>query len=99
MGYLLQRRNGLGRIESERFRKLEEFHNVNTALPAFEPGDEGLVFPQASGKISLRHARRLSLCDEQLDQSLVTLRSECLCQCEPRQLTAGPRSNLFCRLS
>jgi hypothetical protein len=98
-GGLLQRQNGLGRIEPERFRKLKEFHNVNAALAAFEPGDEGLVFPEASGKIGLRHTRRLALGDEELDQSLVAFRSECLCQTEPRLLTAGSRSNLFYRLS
>jgi len=98
-GRLLQGRNGLGRIESKHFRKLDEFHNVNTALPAFEPGDEGLVLPQAGGKIGLRHARRLALSDEEVDQRLVTFRPERRSQSEPRQLTEGPGNNLFCRLS
>ena len=91
MRHLPQSRYGLGWIESEGFGKLKKFNNVDTALSAFQAGNEGLVLPQPRGQIGLCHACRLSLGDEQLDQRPLTFRSKCLCQSEPRQLTAGSR--------
>lgn len=41
--HLPQCRDGFGRVKTESFGKVEEFHHVNPPLAAFEPGNEGLI--------------------------------------------------------
>src|SRR4029077_19506511 len=60
-------RNRLRRIKSKLLCEINEFHHVIAALATFEPGDERLIFANPSRKLSLRQARRRSLCDEKMD--------------------------------
>jgi hypothetical protein len=54
----------VGGVKTKRFGELKKFDNINATLPAFEPSDIGLILANPASKISLRHPRCLSLCDE-----------------------------------
>jgi hypothetical protein len=59
------------RIESYGVGKLQEFDDINAPLPALNPGDEGLVAPQALSEVGLREAGLDALLDEQRPKPLV----------------------------
>jgi hypothetical protein len=70
--HLPQGCDGLGRVETESFGKIEEFHHVNPSLAAFEAGHEGLVLSQPGSKVGLRQASGLPLLSKKVDQSRVS---------------------------
>jgi hypothetical protein len=70
--HLLQCENYFDRIELQDFCKSKKFDDVDAALPTFKPSHKGLILAKARREIGLRHARRLSLLNEQLDQNSMT---------------------------
>lgn len=84
--HLSEARHRPGRVEAEYLGKIKEFHDINAALPAFKPGNKGLVLAEPVRKIGLRHACRFPPPNEQVDQGLVALRPECFAQSAPRFL-------------
>jgi hypothetical protein len=76
---LLQLFNYLSRFEPQRVGEFHQLHHVDTALAAFQPCDEGLVFTQALGELCLSKSCSLAFCDQQRDKGFVPVRPKRLC--------------------
>jgi hypothetical protein len=79
------RSHHLPRIEPQHLRQLQKFHDIDTALAAFEARYEGSRFAEPVGQLRLRHTGGFTALDQEGDQDSVTFRSECCCQIQSSQ--------------
>ena len=65
-------------IAPYRLRQRYEFDHIDSALPAFDQGYEGLIAPDSLGDIGLRESRRLAGLDQHFDEVLMIALEDCL---------------------
>ena len=70
-------RQNLERVKSDGTRQLDELNDVNSALSAFDTGNERLVMPEFDCQFFLAESCLFPGVDQRLAQGLLTFASDC----------------------
>lgn len=73
-------------IETQHVGNIEQFDDIDAAASAFDRGDHGLIAPQLGCELRLGKARTFAMADQQVDQTILSLRAKSLGHSPPSTL-------------